>query len=251
MLPRGPEGFVWAHRAPAGATLTSLTVMRFADGDRGWAFRQVGRSYAPLGRTPGLHFWRLCGSGEGFSARPDLSRYALLASWSSEQAMTDFFAESPVAAAYRSRAAEAWTVALLTRGGRGSWSGRCPFGPGLSDIPSSLPAVALTRASLRLRAVLPFWSRVPAIDRRLRASPGLRVALGIGEVPWLRPITFSVWSDAASLEGFARGAAEHAAAARAAESRRWFAEDLFYRFAAIGAAGALAGRDPCGFVTGS
>lgn len=246
------DGFAWAHRAPAGATITTVTVLRFAPGDRVWAFKQVGRAYAPLARAPGLTFSRLCGSGagEGFSARPDLSRYALVATWSSEHALEDFFAASPVFAAYRARAAEAWTVALLSRGGRGSWSGRCPFGQDPGDIPASLPAAALTRASLRLRAALPFWTRVPAINRRLVRSPGLRLALGIGEVPWLRPITFSVWDDATSMARFARHD-EHAASAEAAYARRWFAEELFYRFTAIGAAGSLGGRDPSGLVTAS
>jgi hypothetical protein len=101
----------------------------------------------------------------------------------------------------------------------------------------------LTRAHLRLRGVLDFWARVPAINRQLLNSPGLRLALGIGELPWVRPITFSVWDDVASLEGFARGDA-HGAGARAAALRGWFAESLFFRFAAVGSAGTIDGRDP-------
>lgn len=240
------HAFRWAHRPPAGASITTVTIWRFAPGQRLWAFKQMGRARAPLAATPGLGFWRLCGSGAspGFSARPDLARYGLVATWSDEHALEDFFARSPLFAAYRARAVEAWTIALLTRGGRGRWGGTCPFGPGLSDLPEGLPVVALTRARLRLRALLSFWARVPAINRRLLRAPGLRLALGIGELPWIRPITFSVWDDVASLEAFARGATPHAVAARAALARRWFAEDLFFRFAAIGSAGALDGRDP-------
>lgn len=245
-----PHRLLWAHLPPADATLTTVTVLRFAAGDRLWAFKQMGRARAPLAATPGLRFWRLCGSGRGFSAWPDLSRYALVAAWSERQAAEAFFAAAPVFADYRARAAEAWTVALATLRARGSWGGACPFGHGVEDLPADLPVAVLTRASLRLRGLLGFWSRAPEIDRRLQASPGLRVALGIGELPWVQPVTFSVWDDAASLERFAYGGTCHAAGAQAARARRWFAEALFLRFAAVGSAGALDGRDPAG-LTGS
>lgn len=244
MLPS--HEFEWLHRAPAGAAITTLTVLRFARGERLWAFKQMGRARAPLAATPGLEFWRLCGcgGGEGFSIRPDLSRYALLGVWSSEHVLGDFFAASPLFADYRARAAEAWTIALLATRGRGRWGGACPFGPGAEDLPEGLPVAALTRARLRAAGLVAFWSRVPAINRRLLAAPGRRFSLGIGELPWVRPVTFSVWDDAASLDAFAHGGREHADAARAALARGWFAEDLFYRFAALGSAGALSGVDP-------
>lgn len=234
-----PQRFDWLHRAPAGAKITTLTVFRFGDGARLWAFKQMGRARAPLAATQGLEFWRLCGcgGGEGFSVRPDLSRYALLGVWESEQALGEFFSESPVIAEYGGRAAEGWTIALLTTRGRGVWGGTCPFGPGVQDLPEGLPAVALTRARLRVAGIVPFWARVPAINRKLLAAPGRRLSLGIGELPWVQPVTFSVWDGVDELERFAHGGREHADAARAAYARGWFAEDLFYRFAAIGSAG--------------
>ena len=105
----------------------------------------------------------------------------------------------------------------------------------------------ITRASLRLRALLSFWRRVPAINRGILQSPGLRLALGVGELPWLRPVTVSLWDDDAALERFAYHGSCHHHAARAAIDRRWFREDLFARFAAIASQGRVDGRDPCGF----
>lgn len=236
----------WAYRPPAGAAITTVTILRFAPGSRLWAFQQMGRARAPLRATPGLAFWRLCGVGAspGFSIRPDLSRYALIATWSEEHVLKDFFEDSRLFADYHARAVEVWTAALLPRSGRGRWGGTCPFEPVHEDLPASLPAVALTRARLRLGGLVHFWARVPAVNRQLLGAPGLRLALGIGEVPWLRPVTFSVWDDVASLAAFARGPGPHATAARAALRRGWFAEDLFFRFAAIGSAGAIDGGDP-------
>lgn len=245
---RSASEFATRLRAPAGAPLITFTICRYPPGQRFWALRQMGLARRPLAVTPGLGFHRLLGSGAspGFSLRPDLGRYALLAGWSSEQAADDFFAASPVLHAWRAHASELWTVKLLPRRSRGSWAGHAPFTAPALELPT-LPTFVLTRASLRLRALLAFWRRVPAINRDLLHTPGLRLALGVGELPWLRPVTVSLWDDDAALERFAFHGSRHHEAARAAIDRRWFREDLFARFAAIASQGQVDGRDPCGF----
>ncbi len=206
----------------------------------------MGRARRPLAGTPGLTFHRLLGSGRGFTVVPDISRYAFLGLWQSEQAADDFFAGSPTYQAWRGRCREHWTVKLVAERSRGTWAGtempRCT-----AALPPSLPVVVLTRASLRLRALYGFWARARAINRELWSAPGLRLALGVGEIPWLRPVTFSVWDDAAALERFAFGDTRHQHAAHTAMTRRWFREDLFARFVAIASQGTVDGRDPCGF----
>lgn len=241
--------FATRLRAPAGVPLITFSICRYPPGQRFWALRQMGLARRPLAATPGLGFHRLLGSGgsPGFSLRPDLGRYALLAVWSSEQAADDFFAASPLLHAWRARSSELWTAKLLPRRTRGSWAGHAPFTVPKLDLDPTLPAVVITRASLRLRALYSFWRRVPAINRDLLTSPGLRLALGVGELPWLRPVTVSLWDDDATLERFAFHGSGHHDAARAAISRRWFREDLFARFAAIASQGRVDGRDPCGF----
>ncbi len=250
VLATSTPAFVTALRAPPGAALTTFSIFHYPPGSRLWALRQMGTGRGPLAATPGIGFHRLLGSGAGlgFSLWPDFSRYGLLATWSSEQAADDFFASSPVIAGFRRRASEAWTVKLLALRSRGSWSGQTPFTPAPA-LPPGLPTVVITRATLRLRAMWRFWGRVPAIERDLVAAPGMRLALGVGELPWVRPVTFSVWDDEAALARFAHAGCHHAAA-RAAHSRGWFREDLFARFAAIATQGQLVGRDPCGLSTG-
>lgn len=234
-------------RAAAGAPLTTFTVFRYPRGQRWWAFRNQGLARRPLAATPGLTFFRLLGSGHGFSIRPDFSRYALLATWSSEQAADHFLAAHPTFAACRARASETWTVKLLPRRVRGAWLGRDPFlaGSPAPELPDHLPLVVLTRAALRLRALPSFWSRSSAIDRHILAAPGLRLALGVGELPWIRPVTFSVWDATTPMEQFAFHGTAHHHAAVAARTHRWFKEDLFARFAAIASHGTLDGHDPC------
>lgn len=235
--------------APAGVPLTTFSVFRYPRGQRWWAFKNQGLARRPLSIVPGLEFFRLLGSGSGFSVRPDFSRYALLATWSSEQAADEFFATHPIAAACQARASEAWTVKLVARRVKGAWLGRDPFlaGRPAPELPDHLPLVVLTRANLRLRALPGFWARSPAINRHVLTAPGLRVALGVGELPWIRPVTFSVWDATTSMEQFAFHGSTHDDAARTARARGWFKEDLFARFAAIASHGLLDGRDPCGF----
>ena len=98
--PAEPPGFVTAMRVPPGATLTTFTIFHYPRGAWLWALRQMGAARRELAATPGLGFHHLLGSGAGlgFSRVPDLSRYALLATWSSEQAADDFFAASPLLA---------------------------------------------------------------------------------------------------------------------------------------------------------
>jgi len=243
------RGFCGPLRAPPGAALTTFTVFRYPPGQRLWAFKLMGRARRPLAATAGLGFHRMLGSGSGlgFSLLPDFGRYALLASWSSEAAADDFFVGAPLLGECRERGAELWTVKLLALRSRGAWAGAEPFAVHPGPLPPALPRVVLTRASLRPGALPGFWSRVPAINRSLAAAPGLRLALGVGELPWVRPVTFSVWDDDACLDRFAFQGSCHHAGARAAYQQRWFREDLFARFVAIATQGRVAGRDPCGF----
>ncbi|MER5647629.1 spheroidene monooxygenase [Streptosporangium sp. NPDC002524] len=94
-----------------------------------------------LGRTPGLRFWRLLGSGRGASTSmgADLRRWALLAVWRDERDLDRFLSESPVAARWRSAARESWQVRLVPLSSRGAWNGVNPFGP-LPGSASGLPS---------------------------------------------------------------------------------------------------------------
>jgi heme-degrading monooxygenase HmoA len=55
--------------------------------------------------------------------------------------------------------------------------------------------------------------------------------------------TFSLWESASALKEFASAEA-HAAVVARTEPERWYAEELFARFAVVGSRGTLDGRDP-------
>jgi hypothetical protein len=208
------------------------------------AVLRMGRDRGRVRRTPGLRFAKLLGTGDGrtFTVRDaDPLRWGLLATWA-DPAAAQAFEQSRVVRAWESDAVESFRVDLRPVASRGTWSGRSPFGDPL-PVRSDGPVAALTRARLRAAAAPRFWRAVPPVSADLRERPGLRAAVGIGEAPVGLQGTFSLWDSSAALKDFARADA-HAAVVARTEPERWYAEELFARFAVVGSRGTLDGRDP-------
>jgi len=89
-----------------------------------------------------------------------------------------------------------------------------------------------------------FWRHVPDISAVIGSDPSVAFKIGIGEVPYLHQVTFSVWPDAASMDHFARRDGPHARAIRAVRAEGLFAEELYARFAVLGATGMWEGSAP-------
>ena len=225
--------------------VASLVLYRFSGAaDRAWAFAQMGLARGPLRRTPGIGFVKLmgAGTGEGFTPIPDTGVVAILATWPDLAAAEAALTDAPVFRRYRARAAETFALHLGAIAARGLWSRRQPFAVG--PAPAEGPVAALTRATVRLRALPRFWARAPAISRRIGADPNVLFKIGVGEVPWLHQVTFSVWPDARSMAAFAREGGPHAAAIRAVRAEGWFAEELYARFTVRARSGSWGGVDP-------
>lgn len=204
----------------------------------------MGLARRDLRKIDGLEFWKLCGSGtgEGFTPVPDTTVVAILATWSDLATAKRQIGNSRLFRRFTHRATEAWTVHLSTTTVRGEWSGCHPFVP--SESHAGGPVAALTRATIRPKAALRFWSRVPDISAVIGADPNVIFKIGIGEVPWLHQVTFSIWPDTASMAAFARADGPHARAIRAVREHRWFREELYARFRVIDTAGTWNGHQP-------
>jgi hypothetical protein len=193
----------------------------------------------------GVRFAKLLGTGDGGTFTPrdaDPRRWGLLASWS-DRASARAFERSAVAARWGRLAEETWRVELRPLSARGRWSGREPFGAPAGGRWDG-PVAAVTRARLRPTRNRAFWRAVPPVVADLREQPGLRLAVGIGEAPVGLQGTFSLWESAAALRRFAYAGAAHSAAVARTGPERWYAEELFARFAVEAADGSVDGRDP-------
>ncbi|CCG01870.1 hypothetical protein [Blastococcus saxobsidens] len=198
-----------------------------------------------LRRTPGLRFAKLLGTGAGRTFTPrdaDPRRWALLAVWDDEATATAFD-DGPVVTRWRRIADEEWTARLRPLAARGRWSRRQPFGDPRPQRWDG-PVAAVTRARLTPTRTLTFWRAVPPVAVDLHRSPGLRLALGIGEAPIGLQGTFSLWESAAALNAFAYQRAPHAAVVDRTAAERWYAEELFARFAVLSGRGTVGGQDP-------
>lgn len=221
----------------------SLSFFRFAGPfARIWALTMMGGARLPLSRTPDIGFWKLCGSGtgEGFTPVPNTAVYAILATWpdaETARART----QSGVFARYQKRAAENWTVFLQTQTARGEWSGQTPFTAGKTD--SAGPLAALTRATIKPHIAARFWRRVPNISEVIGQDPNVTFKIGIGEMPLLHQVTFSIWPSQKAMDGFAR-TGPHAEAIRAVRDEGWFREELYARFAVHSDRGTWNGTSP-------
>jgi len=174
-------------------------------------------------RRPGVRFAKFLGTGTGVGFGPgdaDLTRWAALT-----------VSDHPVTYPGWDRLSVARvTVDLDPLTSRGRWSGRQPFGDPVARRADGM-VLALTRARLRPTRALTFWRAIPPVARELAAAPGLIARFGIGEAPIGWQGTISLWRDSADLTRFAYRQPEHRAVIARTPADRWYAEELFARFA--------------------
>lgn len=229
------------HLGKADQTV-SLSLFGFdRPAGRLWAFTQMLLARRPLSRLEGLTFCKLCGTGtgEGFTPVPNTSVYAILIVWATRKAAERQLAEAPVFARYRRHADRDCTLLLTPSTARGKWARVAPFdpAPGQATGQATGPIAALTRATIHPLALRPFWTRVGPISDVIGRNDDVLFKIGMGEVPWVHQVTFSVWPDPASMARFARADGPHARAIRAVRDGNWFREELYARFRILGRIG--------------
>ena len=209
----------------------------------------MGFARLSLRRIEGMTFHKLCGTGtgEGFTPRPNWGVYTLLATWPDRKTAEAALENAAFFRRYRAHASECYTLYMRPTSSRGAWDKRNPFETDGSHGPDSRnnhPIAALTRASIKPRILLKFWRHVPNISAMIGTDPNVQFKIGMGEVPLLHQITFSVWPDEQSMAAFARQGSPHANAIKAVRAGNWFAEELYARFDVIAETGTWEGRPP-------
>jgi hypothetical protein len=192
-------------------------------------------------------FWKLLGTGDGrtFDARDaDLRRWGVLTVWPDADAAAGYPVTSPTVARWRTLGTEHWWATLRAARSTGSWSGAAPFGPPFVDVDPDAPLAAITRARLRWSRAPRFWRSIAPVNADLGDADGLLLRMGIGEAPLGLQGTFSLWTSPAALRAFAYRGAPHRDVVRRSTDERWYAEELFARFAVADHGGTIFGHDP-------
>jgi spheroidene monooxygenase len=209
----------------------TLSLFRFGSvGARLWAFSQMATARFELREIRDLQTFKLCGSGsgEGFTPIPNTAVYAILATWPDHDAARRAMFGNRVFQRYRERAEESLTIFLTPARARGKWAGVEPFEP--QDIELDGPIAVLTRATVKAKSALNFWGQEPDVSRAIGQDPNVMFKIGIGEIPWVQQVTFSIWPDAKTMHDFAHAEGPHARAIKAIREGRMFKEELYARF---------------------
>lgn len=229
-----------ASQAQAVGTVAVFLLADIAPRHRLWGYARFVIGRFVMRGVSGLVMSKVMGSGDGggFGLKPSSSRQALFCLFTDE-ASADTFLTSPTAQAYAQRSQEFCSAKLRAYSCKGAWSGQSIAVT--ASTPQEGPIATLTRASIRPLSALRFWRMQPASEVSLNAASGCLLATGVGEAPFFRQATFSLWTSTAAMDAYARTGA-HLAAIRAAHDGAFFSESMFARFVPLSLTGKWRGR---------
>ena len=203
----------------------------------GAVFRRFARLQLGVKRIPGLQFGKAMGCGKGavFSVKPDWSRYAYLFQWEDEAAAKTFFAGKQWQSIEGS-AEQTKNWQLQPIHAKGLWDGKERF---QDARPNPLPAevitmAVITRADLKPWKFRSFGKYAQTATDALAGHPALQYSLGMGELPFVRQATFSVWDSAEAMKAYAYKNPQHREAIKGKKEHGWYGEEMYARFGVVG-----------------
>jgi hypothetical protein len=182
-----------------------------------------------LRNIPGLQFFKVLGSGfeGGFSTKPSFHKQGLFCLFDSELHANQFRTHSTLVQSYLKHSREFFAVSLNAFSTRGSWANTQLDVTAIA--PPSGPIASLTRASIKPLKANAFWKNAQPAEVSINQSEGVILSAGLGEAPYLRQATFTIWEDETALNAYAQQGA-HLAAIKAAYGQQYFSESMFTRF---------------------
>lgn len=213
----------------------TLTIAKYEQSKSWLGFLSMAIFRLPLYFTKNLSFWKLMGTGKNgtFDIHPDWQQWGLLAVWENEAAFDKFEKTSFIGKWWRRFPEKQTTFRCIPYESHGLWDGKQPFGKPIPDRSYTGPIAVLTRATIRPTKVREFWQNVPTVAGSMTDAKGFITSVGVGEVPFIKQATFSVWESMEDVKLFAYRQREHAEVIKKTRENNWYSEELFARFIPI------------------
>jgi hypothetical protein len=182
----------------------------------------------PLYFNKRIKFFKLMGSGKNgsFDIHPDLNQWALLFTAGNRYVKAPAF----FYAYWKFFHCDIKEFLLQPISGHGLWDKQKVFG----DLPRQTDhngvIAVLTRATIRLDRLKNFWRNVDSVASKMRGAKGLIISYGIGEMPWVKQATFSIWEDKNAMKDFAYNIQQHVDVIQRTRAEAWYKEEMFVRF---------------------
>lgn len=226
--------------------LVSLTIVRYPKYFIPFAFLSMAVFHIPLFFKKKLQFYKLLGCGKNgtFDIHPDYQQWAFMAVWDTENDFKAFQEKSFVSKWWIFFSEEQWTILCIPYESHGKWDNKEPFGKPSPDKNYTGQIAVLTRATIRLSKLKGFWKNVPFVASSMTHAQGFITSVGIGEIPFIRQATFSVWENLDDVKKFAYRQREHAEVIKKTHAEGWYSEELFARFIPLKTFGSIKGINP-------
>lgn len=190
-----------------------------------------------------ISFYKLMGAGKNgsFDKNPDWQQWVILTAFKKELQPENFDEKNLLQQLYGSFinrwlnifGVQTTNIFLTPIEGHGKWDGKIPFEFKEKNYQHEGEIAVLTRATIRLSKLKAFWSDVPSVADKTLHAEGLIRSIGIGEVPFIKQATFSIWENKELMKQFAYTMKEHTNVISKTRKENWYKEEMFIRFAII------------------
>jgi hypothetical protein len=192
----------------------------------------------PLFLNRKLKFYKLMGSGKNgtFDIMPDFNQWAIMLFYEAEkyhEADLKPLLGKFILGWWRFFKADTRYFLLEPYAGHGTWDGQGFIDPKNKIADPEGKIAVLTRATIRLSRLKHFWKAVPKTADQLEANKGFIYSIGIGEIPFIKQATFSVWESIEDMKAFAYKKMAHQDVIRRTRKESWYSEEMFLRFKII------------------
>jgi len=212
------------------------------------AFLSMAIFRLPLWLNKKYSFYKLMGCGKNgtFDKIPDLNQWAIMLVHKGQLVENNNVSilGNFISLWIRLFAKESFTILLNPIAGHGKWDKLEPFGKLDGKVEYQGRVATLTRATIRLNKMKFFWKHVAPVASQMADAKGFIFSVGIGEVPWIKQATFSVWESVEDMKSFAYSMKEHSEVVKKTRTENWYSEDLFVRFSITDSFGTINGINP-------